>query len=89
MNFLDVLSMLFIYAAAALLILILAKHFNGMKIPHFWAFFLGGFFLLTLGNFFDVSLSSYFSDFKSFVVLVANLLVFLGVVDLYRTAKKK
>ncbi len=83
---LDFLSVIFIYLAAALLIITLARHFKGMKIPPFWVFFLGGFFLLSVENFFALSLDN--ELFNSFVVFIANLLVLLGVIDLYRTMKK-
>ena len=87
----EFLYVIFVYLSAVILIILIARYYRGMKTPIFWIYFLAGFFLLTVQNFFAVSLqpTELNISFVSFVKLIASIMVFMGVFELYRTLRKK
>lgn len=81
----DLTSMAVLSVSAAFIVYILYRHFRGIKIPHFWIYFLVGFFLLSVHSF----LANAFPDepyltFNMFIKLVANTLIFLAIYSLYK-----
>ncbi|MBI2076067.1 MAG: hypothetical protein HYT72_02350 [Candidatus Aenigmarchaeota archaeon] len=81
----DFTSMIVLSVSSAFIVYMLYRHFRGIKIPHFWIYFLVGFFLLSIHSF----LANAFPEepyltFSMLLKLVANALIFLAIYSLYK-----
>lgn len=81
----DLASMLLLSVASALIIFVLYKYFRGVRIPHFWIYFLLAFVMLTVHNFLINALPQepYFT-FGMALKVAANAFIFLAIYSLYK-----